>query len=532
MLSCRDYSTELVRTSLLEGARITNVILNVPDLSDQELDHVSAKFPVLRIPLAKPALRNVLRNPYVLGRALQISWQSETLLPGSERELRSLFWREIVRADHQAFDGMPTRRGRTFIQIALTRARSLTLFVPREGLDDTAVDGLRRDSLIAVSESSASQIAPAHDVLEDWAILQWIGDVYEDHITNIRGFCESLGPYPAIRRSYRNWISEFIDVDPARAENLFLECLAPQIPAWFRDDTILSFLRARGAADFLRSHQGDLFRDERQLLHRAIHLIRVGCVKTPDWLQGQGLLLSIPDGDAWPALLELIQIHLPEVKSGEAQALLRFLEDWVKIISPSEPHPPGFEAAAEIAFWLIPHFDNYHSEESLKQTLSVIAKIPAGAPLKFTELFRSQSARRRDGRAGDELRSIVLAGYEGSDAARDLPDLVIDILERELLYREADLNNEDRFSRYLVDLEPIFGLKGRKLEYFPASAARGPVFALLQFHPDKALATLARIFNHSIDWYIRPRIVDRLEPAPEMTLKFPDGTSKNLLKKG
>lgn len=526
VLSCRDYSTELVRTSLLEGAQITNVILNVPDLSDQELDDVCAKFPVLRIPLAKPALRNVLRNPYVLGRALQIPWQSETSLPGSEREFRSLFWREIVRADHQAFDGMPTRRGRTFIQIALKRARSLTLFVPREGLDDAAVDALRRDSLISVSESSASQIAPAHDVLEDWAILQWIGDVYEEHFTNIREFCESLGAYPAIRRSYRKWISELIDVAPAKAENLFLECLAPQIPAWFRDDTILSFLRARGAADFLRSHQSDLFRDERQLLHRAIHLLRVGCVKTPDWLQGQVLLLSIPDGDAWPALLNLIQINLGEFKASEGQVLLRFLEDWVKIVSPAQPHPPGFEAAAEIAFWLIPHLDNYHSEESLKRTLSVIAKIPAGAPLKFTDLFRSQSLRRRDGRAGEELRSIVLAGYEGSAAARDLPDLVIDILERELLYREPDLNNEDRFSRHLSDLEPLFGLKGRKLEYFPASAARGPMFALLQFHPDKALASLARIFNHSIDWYVRPRTVDRLEPAHEMTLKFPDGTSK------
>jgi tRNA A37 threonylcarbamoyladenosine biosynthesis protein TsaE len=526
ILTCRDYSTELVRTSLLEGARVPHVILNVPELSDQELDEASTMFPLLGIPLAKPALRNVLRNPYVLGRALQISWRSEAVLPGSEREFRLLFWREIVRADHQAFDGMPSRRERTFGQIALNRARSLTLFVPRMGLDDTAVDALRRDSLIAVSESSASQIAPAHDVLEDWAILQWIDDIYESHTTNIPGFCEALGSYPAIRRSYRKWISELIDVDASRAENLFLECLAPQIPAWFRDDTILSFLRARGAADFLRSHQNDLFRDERQLLHRAIHLVCVGCVKTPDWLEGQGLLLAVPDGDAWSALLGLIHSHLAEFTTEESQILLRLLEDWVKTVSLSEPHPPGLEAAAEIVSWLIPHFDNYRSEDSLKRALRVIAKIPTGAPLRFTELFRSQTARRRDGYAAEELRSIVLAGYEGGATARDLPDLVIAILERELLYRKADLDNESRFSHHLLDLEPIFGLKGQKLEYFPASAARGPIFSLLQFHPDKTLASLARIFNHSIDWYIHPRIVDRLEPAREMTLKFPDGTTK------
>jgi len=92
---------------------------------------------------------------------------------------------------------MPIRRERAFAQIALNRARSLTLFVSRLGLDDGAVDALRRDSLISVSESSVSQITPSHDVLEDWAILQWIGDIYERHSTNISGFCEELGAYPA-----------------------------------------------------------------------------------------------------------------------------------------------------------------------------------------------------------------------------------------------------------------------------------------------------------------------------------------------
>jgi hypothetical protein len=329
-LSCRDYSTELVRSSLLDGVGVTHIRLNVPDLSDEELDQASAKFPGLSIPLAKAPLCSVLRNPYFLGRALQISWKSETAIPGSEREFRSLFWREIVRADHQAYDGMPIRRERAFTQIALNRARSLTLFVSRLGLDDGAVDALRRDSLISVSESSVSQITPSHDVLEDWAILQWIGDIYERHSTNISGFCEELGAYPAVRRSYRKWISELIDADPSKSEHLFLECLTPQIPAWFRDGTILSFLWAGGAADFLRSHQDYLFRDERQLLHRVIHLLRVGCVKTPDWLAGQGLLLTVPDGYAWSALLGLIHVHLAEFTTGEAQALLRLLEDWTK----------------------------------------------------------------------------------------------------------------------------------------------------------------------------------------------------------
>jgi tRNA A37 threonylcarbamoyladenosine biosynthesis protein TsaE len=87
VLSCRDYSTELVRSSLLDGVGVPHIRLDVPDLSDEELNQATVKFPVLSIPLAKATLRRVLRNPYLLGRALQISWQSETAIPGSEREL-------------------------------------------------------------------------------------------------------------------------------------------------------------------------------------------------------------------------------------------------------------------------------------------------------------------------------------------------------------------------------------------------------------------------------------------------------------
>lgn len=170
ILTCRDYSTDLVRDCFLRS--VGHYVVTVPPLDDEELEEVKAVYPTLTRPLANAALCRVLRNPYVLDKALQIPWAEERPLPQNEREFRALFWREIVRKDHYAVGGMPSKRERAFVQIALRRARDLTPYVDCSALNPEVVDALRRDSLIVFSRQSDVLVAPAHDVLEDWAILQ------------------------------------------------------------------------------------------------------------------------------------------------------------------------------------------------------------------------------------------------------------------------------------------------------------------------------------------------------------------------
>jgi hypothetical protein len=176
ILTCRDYSADLVRSCFLESARVGHSIITVPPLDDGELEEVGAAHPTLARPLANAALCRLLRNPYVLDKALQIPWSEDRPLPQSEREFRALFWQEIVRVDDRAAGGMPRRREDVFVEIALQRARALTLYAACGDLDAEVVAGLRHDSLIVSPPESAVLVAPAHDVLEDWAILQWIDE--------------------------------------------------------------------------------------------------------------------------------------------------------------------------------------------------------------------------------------------------------------------------------------------------------------------------------------------------------------------
>jgi hypothetical protein len=529
VLTCRDYSTELVRTAFLTGAA-AGCVVNVPPLEDAELQEVEAANPSLTYPLTSATLRRLLRNPYVLDKALQVSWSAEDPLPQSEREFRRRVWRDIVRADHYSAAGMPQRRENVFVQIALRRARALTLYAPCSDLDPEVVVALRRDSLIVSSEGAAALLAPAHDVLEDWAILQWIDEQHAVLDGSIRDLSSEVGTFPAVRRTYRTWVAELVDRDNDAADQLFRAAIQDrELSAQFRDDTIISLLRSSAATAFLERHATELLADEKRLLRLMIRLLRVGCVVSPPWLEAIGAapsMLSVPEGPAWACVLRLVANALAWFKPMDRGLLLGFVEDWARGVSWQTPYPDGADAAIAIAHWLLPSFNDYRSEDQRKRTLRVIAKLPLADRERFAALLQGNSNRDDRDRASEDFQEIVFDGLEGMPAARDMPDAVVSAATSYLLRTEVE---GGPYGHSGIHLEPLFGIKdGLRHDFFPASAYRGPFLPLMRHHPQKALAFMVAVFNHSADWYAHPREWSRssIEAPFEVTLTFADGTSK------
>ncbi len=532
VLTCRDYSTDLVRASLLEYVSIDHSIVSVPHLDDAELGQVAATYPSLAGPLSNPMLRPILRNPYFLDKALQISWSGERRIPESEREFRELFWKQIVRVDDRPTAGMPRRRDETFEKIAVRRARALTTYVTCADFAPAVVASLLHDSLLLSSEPGSIFIAPAHDVLEDWAILRWIEKEYVSHDGSLQEIFAVIETHPAVRRGYRKWVAELLERDPNAADRLFEAAVTQTgVPVQFRDDTLVSLLRAPSSPAFLERHSARLLQNEQDLLKRVIHVLRVACVATPAWvppMAGHGSLLNAPDGPAWASVLRLIQTHIENFAAEARPLLLGLIEDWSRGVIWSVPYPNGAESVAAMAHWLLPGFDNYQSEDQRKRTLRVIAKIPNADPGRFELLLRANDEDDSRDRIGDDFREIVFVGMEGMPAARDLPDLIISVAVDQFLCTEDDLRGEDdwQYARSL-ELETLFGLKeGLRHNYFPASAYRGPFLSLLRYHSQRGLDFIIRVFNHSAEWYAHPRVSDRVEPPYEVELRFADGTSR------
>jgi len=59
LLTCRDYSTDLVRDCFLVSARVEHRVIEVPQLKGAELSEVEAAHPPLSRPLASPTLRGI-----------------------------------------------------------------------------------------------------------------------------------------------------------------------------------------------------------------------------------------------------------------------------------------------------------------------------------------------------------------------------------------------------------------------------------------------------------------------------------------
>lgn len=527
LLTCRDYSIDLVRSAFLQRADLGHSVVEVPLLSDEELYKVKAQYPNLTRPLENAALRELLRNPYFLDKALQINWSAERALPQSEWELRALFWREIVRAEDRSTGGMPRLRSDAFVQIALRRAQRLSPYADCRDLDPEAVSALRKDSLIVSHPQSDVLVAPAHDVLEDWAILYWIGEQYVRHKDAVQDFAAVIGAHPAVRRAYRKWVAELIQRDRASADTLFRVAVSSSdLPNHFRDDTLVSLLRSPYAPDFLESHSEELLANNKQLLRRVIHLLRVACVTAPDWLGGTQVpspsLFNIPDGPAWACVLRLIQKHLDSFGSEDRLLLLGLIEDWARGITWKNPYPDGAESVAAIAYWLLYGFDDYRAESERKRTLQVIAKIPKADQKRFRALLQGRYSDDERGRFSEELRRIIFEGLEGMPVARDMPELVVSVAKEYLLCSEADI---ERCYSIGLDLEPVFGIKPQRSSgFFPASAYRGPFFSLLRDHPQQGLNFIIDVFNHSAEWYAHPRVPCDIEPPFEITLTFSDGT--------
>jgi hypothetical protein len=163
VMTCRDYSVEQVQASFLQAAGIDHAVIEVPPLDDTELQEIQAAFPSLAVPLGNPALREILRNPYIIDKALQIPWDAGRPLPENERDFRAVFWRQIVRADQNPADGMPRLREVALQELAVRRARALSDYVPATGLNAAAIALLKQDSLVVSPDTNALLVATAHD---------------------------------------------------------------------------------------------------------------------------------------------------------------------------------------------------------------------------------------------------------------------------------------------------------------------------------------------------------------------------------
>lgn len=519
VLTCRDYSAEVVRSSLLDQVPLPAEVFEVPSLADDELNEAVRRVPRLAGPASHPPLRELFRNPYILDKAARMSWPAGESLPADERAFRQKFWRDVVRQDDRAAHDLPSRRQSAFATLCLRRARALVPFARCDDLDREALRLLRHDALVELDERAEALAAPAHDVLEDWAILVWIDEQFALCQGDRRAFARQLGSFPAIRRAYRKWLGELLQFQSRQADGFVLGVVADGgIEAHFKDDTLIAALLSRSAPEFLDRSAAILTANGADLLRRGIHLLRVACKAPPPWLSHKvPPIFLVPAGTAWPAVLKMVNAHLAALVPAQAGLLVGLISDWSYSVAGWAPHPPGTEDAADIAHKLLPSLGRHDGKDLLVATLGVIAKVPKGNDVAFLSLVERAKRNDRGDHVASEFAAVILPGMECAAACRDLPDAIADLAKACLLLPAARTRHRQRH----LDTDQYFGMVDHfRYDFLPPSALRGPFAPLLQHHPAVGISLVLDLCNHAGDSYARQ---DYLEPFSEVRLTLPDG---------
>ena len=526
LLTCRDYSLDTAIMSFIGQGTLAYNVIELSPLGDAELDEVVHSLPNLANALSNVRLKELLRIPYFLDMAARTDWTPGQGVPSDVRTFRRRCWSQVVRRDDLTAAGLPGRRELALVEVAVRRARELRPAVLSEGIDAEALEALHKDGII--SKDAHGLVAPSHDVIEDWAVIHWVGSLAATWEWKASHLAESIGGRPALRRGFREWLKEALENDADKADQLVLAvCNDSSLPQHFRDDALTSMLLSPSARSFLQRQGEQLLADDASLLVRLIHLTRVACKGIPRWLNDPSTPPSIllePEGEAWPAVLEAVADNVDSLLPVHIGAIVGLLEDWSLGANWKSSLPDGAVAAGKIAFSVLEGLGDYWNDDLRKRVLKVIARVPRANGEGFDELIKRalDRATRRDSLSRD-FAEVLLYGIEGVPACRDFPEQMAQLTLSWCCLTDSDLERMAGHYGGLPGIEPEFGLPGfLSLDFFPASAIRGPFLTLLRHHPEVGVQLVLDLVNHAGRWYgERKWPAASLEPTKPIRISVP-----------
>ena len=516
VITCRESSTQELTEHLLGQWGAPASVVQVPFLSSSELAWIKGQMPHLIPLLENPRLERLLQNLFILSlawKAFPSSVSSESIANIDERQFKTIVWTDYVERASQKQGGLPLKRRYSLIAISVQRARRMSLFVPAGDCDPEAVQGLVDDGILI--ESEAGSYAPAHDVLEDWAVSRFIAQQFEATAGQPANFLEAVGTEPAMRRGFRLWLSETLAETGNQAVMDFVLSAFQRddVPPVWRDEIAVSVLRSENAGEFIRRVERLLLDKNKALYRRLVHVLRTAC-KGPNesLLRMYGLgayrshvvlgsIFVVPVGSGWRELIQFTYRNLDFFDLNDTDIVLGILKDWAQVVGPAVQISPESAAVAQIClkYWGLLSAPNVYAGRQDQEFLKILFKIPQAARDDVEALIRyalaAEDIRKYQPRT---ILEQVTKSIECQALCQNLPELVIEAATRRWCFGPAD---EEHFNSRL-DLEESFGFtRYVQFDYIPPSSLQGPFAFLLAHHPALGIQFIVRLVKECSETY-------------------------------
>lgn len=356
----RDYAYQQILFNFLQPCSIKFNSVNIEGLEDSQVEQVCGHIPELRYLVSNNSLIELLRIPFfieIAARAIKNGAQFGT--GDTEEDFKDTVWRTVIAKEADRKLGMPDRRRETFIDIAIERAKKMLFGVRASGFDPEVIAKLEEDHLIYRDQKS-STVSPMHDVLEDWALEEFIDREYSDNYHNVESFLLKIGSEPAISRAFRLWLYRKLKFDDTTNE--FVEGLlsSDEIESYWKDETISAIMQHDSPGIFLNSLKRQLLKDDCALLIRFCFIVRITCQRPISLNNGllikdekTGLLKSFflkPYGEGWEALFNFIYDEKDNLSSSVRTQVIELIDEWSGLININDELPKASEKVGFFKF--------------------------------------------------------------------------------------------------------------------------------------------------------------------------------------
>jgi flagellar biosynthesis regulator FlaF len=537
IVSSRKYAIDLIIQKFgLSKEKIG--VVEIPLLTDEEFGVVSEKYPRLKNVLDNKKIRPLLQSPKYLDFAVKALHKSGDDYADIElADFKNRLWNILVVDEANEKNGLPIKRENAFMEIAVKRAKEMKLFTQPVTADAEATALLVKDEML-VQEPLNRRYTPAHDILEDWALIKHISSVYED-AANVDDFFTKIGKEPAIRRALRLWIEELLAENRTKVVTFVREVLSSKsLERYWTDEILTAIFRSQVSEAFFIGFEKDLLAENAKLLIRCLHIIKTCCKENNDKVN-----LLLPVGSGWREMLMFIDKHIDQLAANRFN-IISYLSDW---------HSRQMFQLNEI--------DHYELTSAKSAVLHYINEIESG--LAFWQK-REIEGRKKDliailfdlaSIAKDEIKKLVersfaneennsqqhrsldktvikkcLSGLGNYELIKELPELIVESAWKEWKLRPIEPPPPGSISAMIGDNslnnDKCWGIED-KHEFFPSGVYKTPLYNLLQYHPLKGLEFLVQFINYSVAFYVQAKCQYKHQ-LEELEFELPDGTKKKL----
>jgi len=513
----RDYAYQLITFHHLQPFGINFTTLTLSGFSNDQVQYLCEQLEPLQKIADNSTLKLLLKSPFFADLAYRVLQAGTEFAPeDGEKEFRTAVWRDVIAKEEVRASGMPLKRRQSFMDIAVHRAKQMVYGVPVNQFDGDAVLKLEEDNLVR-RDSKNGLVSPAHDVLEDWALEQYIEDAYRRHLGNTQNFLDAIGHEPAMNRAFRLWLHQKLRCGE-NVDDFVRSVLSSQdIQRYWQDETIAAVLQGDNPDQFLRLLKNQLFLENGELLKRFCFILRIAC-QTPDQTltlkpkeNDERTLVNAlflkPYGQGWKAVICFLFENKELLSETLVPHITAVLNNWSSILHIDEELIVSAREAGLLALHLLAYLkESYRDDGDRNKLLSIIIKTISAIREEFLDLLETDVFANGTGERShrphyvEEFCKMAFQGVEAAFFCKNDPNTLIKLAYSEWLIEKSRKSNTYHY-RSTGGVNHYFRLHEHRYEFFPASGAKGPFQNLLHFHPRKGLGFILNLLNIAAEEY-------------------------------